>query len=237
MKKIAVLMLVVALSACARQNTLDPNAMTYSESQSIVSVERGVVIGVEQSNVFIEGRDDAGVAGAVLGGLAGSQVSSGSGRDVAIAVGALGANYLGKKLTEKNELAFVYTVEKKNGGIMTVAQTGNMINIGSPVLVRTFTNGRKTIAFDQSQGKTFTRTQSTTYEGDAEKAAAAAKARARAAAAAQAESAKKTSREDAEYQLELESKKLELESQRLDVERKTKRVNREDDFINKELEN
>lgn len=163
MKKILILVLAVAITGCSRQATLDPNAMTYKESQSIVSVERGVIIAVEQAKVFIEGRDDAGVAGAVVGGLAGSQIGSGGGRDAAVVIGALGASYLGKKLTEKEELAFVYTVEKKNGGIMTVSQTGAMINIGSPVLVRTFEGGRKSITFDQSQDRIFNRAKETQY--------------------------------------------------------------------------
>jgi outer membrane lipoprotein SlyB len=236
MKKFLVLVLCVGvLSACSKQATLDPNALTYKESQSIVSTQRGVVISVEQATVHIGGRDDAGVAGAVLGGLAGSQVSSGSGRDVAIVVGALGANYLGKKLTEKNELAFVYTIEKKDGGIITVSQTGSMINIGSPVLVREFNTGRKTVSFDQSQGKTFVRTKETSYEGDAEAQAIKKAAILRAQKAAAQKNTKRSAREEAEYQLELESKNLQLESQRLDVEKKSKRVNREDDFINKEL--
>lgn len=163
MKKVLILVLAVAITACSRQATLDPNAMTYDESQSIVSVERGVIIAVEQSQVTIDGRDDAGVAGAIVGGLAGSQIGQGGGRDAAVAIGALGASYLGKKLTEKTELAFVYTVEQKEGGIITVAQTGNMINIGEPVLIRTFSNGRKSITADQSQNRIYNRTKETQY--------------------------------------------------------------------------
>lgn len=238
MKKFLVLVLFAGvLTACSQQATLDPNMLTYEESQSITSVQRGVVLSVEQAQVKIEGRDDAGVAGAIIGGLAGSQIGQGQGANVGAAVGALGVSYLGKKLTAKTELAFVYTIEKKTGGFETISQTGPMITPGSPVLIRHFSTGRKTVSLDQSQGKTFMRAQETSYEGDAAAQAARKAATVRAQKAASAKYTKRTAREEAEYQLELESKRLNLESQRLDVEKKSKRVDREDDFINKELAN
>ncbi|MFT7432521.1 MAG: outer membrane lipoprotein SlyB [Alphaproteobacteria bacterium] len=235
---LTLLVVLTVLTGCFKQDTLNPNAMTYKESQSVLSIKRGVVIGVEQALVAIDGSDGVSAVSGIVGGLLGSQVGKGTGRDVGIGVGILGGAILGKTLTEKSELAFVYTVElQNNAGIMQIAQTGQMLPQRSKVLIRTFSGGRKTITLDQSQGVTFSETNKTSYQGDAAKVEQVRRqelfnAKQRAAAAL-----KRAEREEAEYQLELESKKLNLEGQRLDIKSKSKRVDRTDEYIDKELKN
>lgn len=230
MKNLILLLLVtVSVTGCFKQDTLNANTMTYDESQSVLSIKRGVVIAVDQAQVSIDGSDGVGAVSGIVGGLLGSQIGKGTGKDVGIGLGALGGAILGKTLTGKTELAFVYTIDLQNkAGIIQVAQTGQMLPQRSKVLVRTFSGGRKTISLDQSQGITFSETNETAYEGDAA-AAAAKKRKALATAKYRAAAAlKRAQREEAEYQLEFESKKLSVDSQRLDVDSKGARSVREE---------
>lgn len=233
MKKILFPILsVMVLTGCYKQDTLNPNQLNYKEAQNVLAIKRGVVIAVEQAEVTIDGSDDVAAVSALAGGLAGSQVGQGDGQVVGAAVGAIAAGIVGKAITEKTEMAFVYTVELKNGGLEQVAQTGNLIPQASKVFVKYYPNNKKTISLDQSQGVTFNRTQETSYAEKDEK-----------AEAAKAREMKRSAREQAEYdlymesrKLDLEKKKLDLESDRLDVKAKESYTKRADDFANEDVE-
>lgn len=153
----------VMLTGCFATKTTNPNVMTYNESQSIRSVKRGVVIAVEQTQVQVEASKNAQAVGAVVGGLIGSQLGQGKGSYVGAGAGAIGGSIAGDALSKKTEMAFLYTVEMQHGGIVTIVQGGNMVPMGSKVLVREFVGGKRNIAVDQSQNMQFQRTNDTKY--------------------------------------------------------------------------
>lgn len=163
MKKFLALALAVSLTGCFGTPTTNPNVMTYEETQSLRAVHRGVVISVDQTEVQIDGSENAQLLGGVLGGLAGSQVGQGTGAYVGAGLGAIGGMIAGEAVTAKKELAFVYTIELQRGGILTAVQGGALVPVGSKVLVREFRNGKRTVAVDQSQNLEFQRTKDTRY--------------------------------------------------------------------------
>lgn len=224
MKKLLLIVPMLALASCFNQPTADPNTLTYEQSQNVMGIERGVVLAVEQANVKIEGSNTAAVGGAVAGGIAGSQMSAGSGRDVAIAVGALAGAAIGKGVSAKTEQAYAYTVETKKGRMIQVVQGGQIIPIGSKVLIKFYDN-KKTISLDSTQGVTFTRTKDTMYaEDDEDLAKEEAKKDRQEAYAAEVE------------EMEMEAKRLELKKKKMALEKERLRLERENDFIQKELE-
>lgn len=64
------------------------------------------------------------VAGAVIGGVAGHQVGSGSGNTAATIAGAAGGAYIGHQLEKRNQTASAYriTVRMENGAYQTLTQ-------------------------------------------------------------------------------------------------------------------
>tara|TARA_R110000868_G_scaffold218576_2_gene469213 strand:+ start:139342 stop:139839 length:498 start_codon:yes stop_codon:yes gene_type:complete len=164
MKNILLIAVVATLTGCFSTPTTNPNVLTYEESQSIRAVYRGVVISIDQTSVNIKASKNATGVGAILGGLAGSQIGKGQGAYVGAGLGVLGGAVAGDAISSKTEMAFIYTVELQDGGIVTVTQGGNLINMGTKVLVREFAGGRKTVVADQSQNMQFERTNDTQYK-------------------------------------------------------------------------
>lgn len=93
------LVLVTACGTSQRNDTVT-QAPTYSTSSNIT--QYGRVSGIEVVDGNSRGIGGA-VLGAVLGGVIGHQIGSGTGRDVATGLGAVGGALIGSQIQKRNE--------------------------------------------------------------------------------------------------------------------------------------
>jgi outer membrane lipoprotein SlyB len=132
----AFIALTLALAGCA--SGIGANDYRYSHVGSVARVEEGTV--VASRPILVEGNSKGGtLVGAVVGGLAGSNI--GGGRDEqaigavlgALAGGAAG-NAIGKSASTQHGVA--YTVRLRSGELVSITQGGDyMIANGTPVLI------------------------------------------------------------------------------------------------------
>lgn len=126
MKKFAMLLILPALlllNACAA----DIGANQY-DSSAVGSVNRtllGRVVSVRQISVADSDRSAGTAIGAIGGGLAGSQIGSGSTAGILGAVGGAliggaAGNYAQKGLSSQN--GYEYVIQLDNGGLVTLTQ-------------------------------------------------------------------------------------------------------------------
>lgn len=117
----ALLCLAVAFGGCAKSTG---KSYTKSEARTAQSVQRGVIVSIDE--VTIE--QDASIAGVGLGGAAGGVIGStlgrGTGRVLATVAGAaIGAvaGAAGEKAL-RTEKAYEFTIELDGGGTISVVQ-------------------------------------------------------------------------------------------------------------------
>jgi outer membrane lipoprotein SlyB len=136
------------LSACS---TPSPSAPTsYPDEPYQGSAEPraiysgyGVVESIDTAKQDYKGVAGTGyglgtVAGAVIGGVAGHQVGSGSGNTAATIAGAAGGAYIGHQLEKRNQPADAYaiTIRMNNGGFQTLTQpTTGGLRVGDRVRI------------------------------------------------------------------------------------------------------
>ena len=126
----------LALSGCSPD--ISPDKYATAATQKANKVDQGVVVGVRQVTVTVDGNTGA-VAGAAAGGVVGSQVP---GSQTASALGAVGGGVLGGLLGSSVEKAtgdtkaWEYIVRKSNGDLISVTQAEETpLAIGQNVLV------------------------------------------------------------------------------------------------------
>jgi outer membrane lipoprotein SlyB len=141
-KAAASLVAVLALGACGNMNTAAPVANTYPQSTNVYT-QYGVVQSIElvRQDVAAAGGIGAGtIAGAVVGGILGHQVGSGTGNTAATVLGAAGGAYVGNQM-EKNQAtqqvnAYKLTIRLSNGTYQSLTQTSTEdIRVGDRVQI------------------------------------------------------------------------------------------------------
>ena len=127
---------MLALSGCSPD--ISPDKYNTAATQKANKVDQGVVVGVRQVVVTVDGNTGA-VAGAAAGGVVGSQMP---GSQTASALGAVGGGVLGGLLGSSVEKAtgdtkaWEYIVRKTNGELLSVTQAEETpLAIGQNVLV------------------------------------------------------------------------------------------------------
>ena len=126
LKIVVTLLLCLALAGCASSRS----GQVYTRDQARVThtIEMGTVVQVEQ--VQIEGtKSQVGtIAGVAVGGVLGSTIGQGRGRDVATVLGAVGGGLAGaaaeEELTKKAGLEI--TVSLDNGQTIVVVQEADV---------------------------------------------------------------------------------------------------------------
>ncbi len=127
LKTVVTLLLCLALAGCASSRS----GQVYTRDQARVThtIEQGTVIQVEP--VQIEGtKSQLGtIAGVAVGGVLGSTIGQGRGRDVATVLGAVGGGLAGaaaeEELTKKAGLEI--TVALDNGQTIVVVQEADIL--------------------------------------------------------------------------------------------------------------
>lgn len=135
------LVFAVVLFATACAGMISPSTYRVSSVGQINKTMRGVIIAARPVEV-LGSRDDVEVGtltGAVLGGLAGSQIG---GDSTSNAAGAVGGAIVGGVVGERLERAFTsqraieYVIRTDKGGLINVAQGADVVlNIGQEVFV------------------------------------------------------------------------------------------------------
>lgn len=136
---VAFAVLATALAGCA--SGLGANTYDRGSVGMVSRVEEGTVI--DTRPIKIEGSQKGTgvgtIAGAALGGLAGSELGGGSKANTAGAIGGaiLGGvigNAVGNAATAQD--GFAYTIRLRNGELVSIAQAGAQpIPAGTPVLI------------------------------------------------------------------------------------------------------
>lgn len=113
------------LGGCAASQS--GSAYTRTQTRQAQQVQLGTVQSVRE--VLIEGtKSGAGVAtGAIVGGLAGTQIGGGSGRQIATVLGALGGAYAGAAAEEgiTRQPGYEIVVQLDNGRAIAVTQAAD----------------------------------------------------------------------------------------------------------------
>jgi len=127
---------LLALSGCSPD--ISPDKYATAATQKANKVDQGIVVGVRQVTVTVDGNTGA-VAGAAAGGVVGSQMP---GSQTASALGAVGGGVLGGLLGSSVEkatgdtIAYEYIVRKANDELISVTQADKTpLAIGQNVLV------------------------------------------------------------------------------------------------------
>ena len=127
---------LLVLSGCSPD--ISPDKYATAATQKANKVDQGVIVGVRQVTVTLDGNTGA-VAGAAAGGVVGSQMP---GSQTASALGAVGGGVLGGLLGSSVEkatgdtIAYEYIVSKANGELVSVTQADpTPLAIGQNVLV------------------------------------------------------------------------------------------------------
>ncbi|MDP2681008.1 MAG: glycine zipper 2TM domain-containing protein [Rhodoferax sp.] len=132
------------LGACADMNSpAYPNAGTAYPQQSTSSyTQYGVVqtITLVPQNSTSTPIGAGTIAGAVVGGILGHQVGSGSGNTAATVLGAAGGAYAGHELEKRNQTqqgsVYQLTIRLNNGSYQTLTQSShNDIRVGDSVRI------------------------------------------------------------------------------------------------------
>jgi outer membrane lipoprotein SlyB len=136
---VAFAVLATALAGCA--SGLGANNYDRGSVGMVARVEEGTVVGVRP--IKIDGSEKSSgvgtLAGAALGGLAGSELGGGSKDNTAGAIGGaiLGGvigNAVGNAATAQD--GFAYTIRLRNGELVSIAQAGAApIPAGTPVII------------------------------------------------------------------------------------------------------
>lgn len=136
---VAFAVLATALAGCA--SGLGANSYDRGSIGTVARVEEGTVVGMRP--IQIEGSSQGSkvgtLAGAALGGLAGSEIGGGSKANTAGAIGGaiLGGvlgNAVGNSATAQS--GYAYTIRLRSGELVSVAQAGDYaIPSGTPVLI------------------------------------------------------------------------------------------------------
>jgi outer membrane lipoprotein SlyB len=135
----AFVVLATALAGCASglgANTYDP----YQVGR-VARVEEGMIVGVRPISIEANSQSSkvGTLAGAALGGLAGSELGGGSKANAAGAIGGallggLAGNAIGKSAGAQT--GFAYTIRLPSGELVSVAQAGEFaMPSGTPVLI------------------------------------------------------------------------------------------------------
>ncbi|WP_210395884.1 glycine zipper 2TM domain-containing protein [Motiliproteus sediminis] len=156
--------LPLTLSGCLSNPTnLQQDTYSAAEAQRATSIQRGVILTVEEVAVKDGGTAGGQLVGAIIGAGLGHQVGGGSGQDWATAGGALVGGMVGDKATSYNEKAFAYIVELRNGRTVQVVQQGAQMLPNTPVFVKYLSGGRAVLQLDTSQQQIYDRTHETQY--------------------------------------------------------------------------
>jgi outer membrane lipoprotein SlyB len=136
---VAFAVLATALAGCA--SGLGANNYDRSSVGMVARVEEGTVVGARP--IRIEGSSQGSkvgtLAGAALGGLAGSEVGGGSkantaGAIVGAVLGGVAGNAVGNAATAQD--GYAYTIRLASGELVSIAQAGpNAIQPGTPVII------------------------------------------------------------------------------------------------------
>ena len=136
---IAFAVLATALAGCA--SGLGANSYDPSQIGRVARVDEGTVVAARP--ITIEGSNSASkvgtLAGAALGGLAGSELGGGRKANTAGAIGGavlggLAGNAIGKSAGAQP--GFAYTIRLPSGELVSVAQAGEFaLPAGTPVLI------------------------------------------------------------------------------------------------------
>ncbi len=140
---------VLALGACGTTGSSSADsAYSGGIASGAIPAGNGVVraidlVGQGQSGIGGSGVGLGTVAGAVVGGVLGNQVGSGSGRTVATVAGAAGGAYAGNKLVDGQQGGsgvYQFTIRMNNGQMHTLRHTGTAgFQVGDRVRI---SNGR-----------------------------------------------------------------------------------------------
>ncbi|MCW8885595.1 MAG: glycine zipper 2TM domain-containing protein [Motiliproteus sp.] len=118
----AVMVALLMLSGCA--STLDDKTYSRDDARRVQQVEFGTIEAI--TDVVIEGRRSgvSKVAGAVVGGIAGSSVGGGKGKDLTTALGAIAGTIAGEAIEERSTRANGQdlTVRMDRGELISVVQ-------------------------------------------------------------------------------------------------------------------
>ncbi len=168
MKLFSILILSVALlftTSCTRQ--INPNIYQAGAVGEASQAYRGTIIGLRSVHIDESERLSqntmGGGLGAVAGGVLGSQIGGGKKAHVIGALagalaGGMGGAYLQDKMGHQEGIE--YTVELKNGKIMTVVQgPENVYAIEQPILVIISNKGRSRIIPAPTNGESLTKRQ------------------------------------------------------------------------------
>lgn len=155
---------MVLLGGCL-SNPTNLQGETYSvdEAQRATSIQRGVVLTVEQVNVQGKGTPGATLVGTIIGAGLGHQLGGGEGQKWLTAGGALLGSIAGDKATSYNEKAWGYIIELRNGRTVQVVQQGEQLLPNTPVFVKYLSGGRAVVQVDTSQQQVYDRSRETQY--------------------------------------------------------------------------
>jgi len=136
---VAFAVLATALAGCA--SGLGANSYDRSSVGQVARVEEGTVVDARQIKIegSSQGSNVGTLAGAALGGLAGSEIGGGSkantaGAIVGAVLGGVAGNAVGNAATAQD--GFAYTIRLRNGELVSIAQAGAYaIQPGTPVLI------------------------------------------------------------------------------------------------------
>lgn len=143
LKSIAGLCAVLALGGCVTNPSAPAASSSYPQPTNVYT-QYGVVQSMElvsQETANSSGIGAGTIAGAVVGGILGHQVGSGSGNTAATVLGAAGGAYVGNQM-EKNRQgtqqvnAYRFNIRLNNGTYQSITQTSNDdIRVGDRVQI------------------------------------------------------------------------------------------------------
>jgi len=135
-------LLMLSLTGCV--SGLQGDTYSRSEARQVQEVKFGTILSTNP--VVIEGRQtDVGqLPGAIIGGVAGSSVGEGKGREIFTVLGAVGGAVVGSMIEEKATRAqgLELTIKMDSGKTLSIVQEVDSVNLFSAgQRVRVLTQG------------------------------------------------------------------------------------------------
>jgi outer membrane lipoprotein SlyB len=142
MKALSLLLVSLALLAgCASSKSGD--VYTRDQARREQNIRMGVVESVRE--VLMEGTKSpvGAIAGAAVGGVAGSTLGSGTGSTIAAVIGAVAGGLAGSAIEEgvTRKQALEITVKMDNGQLIAIVQEGDPLEFRSGDRVRILSSG------------------------------------------------------------------------------------------------
>ena len=140
---LSLLSTTILLSACA--TTSSPYTVQGNQAGRVQSAQMGTVYALRDVNIQNDGTRTGNVAGAALGGIAGSTLGVGTRANTAGAIGgAVAGRAVRHAVTSSNQAGVEITVRLENNQLIALVQAGSSNDFRVGDVVRVTSDGRTT---------------------------------------------------------------------------------------------